>query len=143
VSGRRTGRAGGRRGRATTAYLLIGHGSRVPGANALLRRVARSLRQRLRGAPVLACFLEAAAPGLPAGIDRLVARGARRILLVPYFLYLGGHVEHDLPQEAARAGRRHPGASIRLAPPLGFDRRLVAIVADRIRGGRRAARWGR
>ena len=141
-AGRPAGAGSARRRPArSTAYLLVGHGSSVPEANAVLRRVARALRARLRGAPVLACFLSSAAPGVPSGIALLAGRGARRILLVPYFLYLGGHVGRDLPREIGRARRRHPGVSVRLAPHLGFDRRLVAIAADRARRGRRAARW--
>jgi sirohydrochlorin ferrochelatase len=124
-----------------TAYLLVGHGSRVPGANRVLRRVAAAVRARMRDARVEACFLEAAAPGLPESIERCVAAGARRILVVPYFLYLGGHVGRDLPRAMRRARRMHPGLRIRLAPHLGFDRRLVALVAERVRRGRRAAGW--
>jgi sirohydrochlorin ferrochelatase len=118
-----------------SAILLVGHGSRVPAANRVLHGIARSLRARFRGRLVAPCYLEAARPGIQEAIDRCVARGARRILCVPYFLYLGGHVERDLPAEMARARARHPGLRIRLAAHLGHDARLVSIVADRIRSG--------
>ena len=121
--------------------LLIGHGSRVAGANRVLLRVARRLARQVPGWSVEACFLEAARPGVQDGVDRLVARGAGRILFVPYFLYLGGHVGRDLPREMARARKRHPGLACAAAPHLGFDARLVAIAADRLRLGRSRAGW--
>jgi len=124
-----------------TACLLIGHGSRVRQANLVLERVARSLRRRYRRLVVEACYLEAAEPDVQRGIERCVARGARRILFVPYFLYLGGHVGQDLPGEIARARGRHPGLEIRIAKHLGYDRRLVLLVGDRIQSGLRRSRW--
>jgi sirohydrochlorin ferrochelatase len=129
------------RGARRAALLLIGHGSRVASANRLLRDLARGLRAILPGRAVEIAYLEAAAPGISEGIDRCVARGATRILIVPYFLYLGGHVRRDLPKAAAAARRRHDGLEVRIAAHLGLDRRLLAIVADRSRRGLRACRW--
>lgn len=124
-----------------TALLLIGHGSRVGAANRLLRGLARALRPGFPGFVVEASFLEAARPDIRAGIERCVRRGATRILFVPYFLYLGGHVKRDLPRAAEIARRRHRGLLIRIAPHLGADPRLVATVADRVRRGLRLSRW--
>jgi len=123
------------------ALLVIGHGSRVRAANRLLRDVARRLRGRFPGRIVEACYLEASRPDVPSGIEACVRHGATRILLVPYFLYMGGHVGRDLPLLAARARRRHPGVSVRIARHLGADGRLVSIVADRARRGLRSSRW--
>jgi len=115
------------------AIVLIGHGSRVARANRTLVEVARALRARLRGTAVQPCYLEAARPGIQEAVDRCVRRGATHLVFAPYFLALGGHVGRDLPAEARRAIGRHPGLQIALARPLGFDRRLVAVVADRVR----------
>jgi sirohydrochlorin ferrochelatase len=123
------------------ALLLVGHGSRVRAANGLLGEIARRLRRRFPGRFVEACFLEVSRPDVPSGIDRCVRKGATRILLVPYFLYLGGHVKRDLPRMAARARRRHPGVSVRIAPHLGADERLVSVAADRARRGLRSSHW--
>jgi sirohydrochlorin ferrochelatase len=123
------------------ALLVVGHGSRVRTANRLLRALARDLRRRFPGRIVEACYLEAARPDVPGGIADCVRRGAERILLVPYFLYLGGHVKRDLPLLASRGRLRHPGVSIRIAPHLGGDARLVSVVAARARRGLRSSRW--
>ncbi len=124
-----------------TALLLIGHGSRVPEANDVLEEAAAALRRRLRRFVVEPAFLELAQPDIQAGIDRCVLQGAARILFVPYFLYLGGHVGRDLPEHIAQARLRHPALEIRIAPHLGYDSRVIAVVLDRIRQGLRAGRW--
>jgi sirohydrochlorin ferrochelatase len=130
-----------KRPKARAALLLVGHGSRVGAANRLLRRLARHLRTRFPGRIIEVCYLEAARPGVPAGIETCVTRGASRILLVPYFLYLGGHVRRDLPAAAARGRARHRGLQVRIAAPLGDDPRLVAVVSRRVRRGLRDSRW--
>ena len=125
----------------TTGLLLIGHGSRVPEAGRVLIQVAVSLRRMFRGFVVEPCFLEISQPDVQTGIDRCVAQGAQRILIVPYFLYLGGHVGRDIPQHMSEARARHAGLEIRIAPHLDFDRRIVAVVEDRIKTGLRLGRW--
>ena len=131
------------RGRAAPrpALLVVGHGSRLTSANRLLGAVARDLRRRFPGRIVEACYLEAARPRVLEAIAGCVRRGAARILLVPYFLYLGGHVRRDLPDLAARGRRLHAGVRIRIAPHLGADGRLVSVAAARALRGLRAARW--
>ena len=124
-----------------TALLVIGHGSRVVDANKVLDQVAVALRREFRGLVVEACFLDIAQPDVQAGLDRCVTQGARRVLFVPYFLYLGGHVGRDLPDHIIQGRDRHPGLEIRIAPHLGFDRRVVGVASDRIRHGLKAGGW--
>jgi sirohydrochlorin ferrochelatase len=124
-----------------TALLLIGHGSRMPEANRVLEEVAASLRRKFRRYIVEPAYLELAPPDIPSAIERCVGQGAARILFVPYFLYLGGHVGRDLPDHILQARERHPGLEIRIAPHLGLDRRVLAVVFDRVKQGLRAGRW--
>ena len=126
---------------ALPALLLIAHGSRVAAANRPLLRLARQLRARFPGRVVEACYLEAASPDVSAGVERCVGRGASRILFVPYFLSMGGHVSRDLPAAAARARALHRGIRIRIAPHLGADPGIVTLVSRRVRRGLRASRW--
>lgn len=116
-----------------TAVLLIAHGSRhAPANDDLLQLAARFATQ---GAyPIVeACFLELAEPDINAGGDRCVARGACRVLMVPYFLAAGVHLIRDLAEARDRLRERHPGVEFRLGPALGPHPSLDQLIAERVR----------
>ena len=54
---------------------------------------------------VEACFLELAEPDIAAGGARCVARGASRVLMIPYFLSAGVHLLRDLTAARDELGR--------------------------------------
>jgi sirohydrochlorin ferrochelatase len=114
-----------------TALLLIAHGSREPEANADLHHVVAALRGRGEWPIVEACYLELAEPDIDSAVENGIARGAGRIVLVPYFLSAGVHVRRDLAQARERLSQRFPHVEFRLAEPLGRHPLLVQVVADR------------
>jgi sirohydrochlorin ferrochelatase len=112
------------------ALLLIAHGSRQAEANADLHHLAEGLRQR--GHALVECaFLELAEPSIENGGSRCVARGAKRVILVPYFLSAGVHVCRDLAAARDALAERFPQVEFRLAEPLGRHPLLVDVVAER------------
>jgi len=117
----------------TSAVLLIAHGSRHDPANDDLRAMAAELAGRGDHPIVEPAFLELAAPDIPAAGARCVARGASRVLMVPYFLSAGVHLVRDLTaaRDALRAS--HPGVEFLLGPPLGPHPMLTALVVERVR----------
>jgi sirohydrochlorin ferrochelatase len=115
----------------TTALLLIAHGSRHPDANDDLHHVAAALRQR--GYPVVASFLELAEPDIDTGGARCVEQGAARVVLVPYFLSAGVHVQRDLTAARDRLAAAFPAVEFRLAEALGRHPLLIDVVAERAR----------
>jgi sirohydrochlorin ferrochelatase len=116
-----------------TAILVIAHGSRQEAANQDLAELVKRLSARGDYPIVEGCFLELAEPDLLAGGDRCVARGARRVLLIPYFLSAGVHLERDLTAARDELNRRHPHVEFHLGPPLGPHPLLDQLVATRIR----------
>jgi sirohydrochlorin ferrochelatase len=122
-----------RRRAVETAVLLIAHGSRRAEANADLERLAEDLHRRGPYRIVGWAYLELARPSIAEGAADCVARGARRVLLVPYFLAAGVHVAEDLEATRAELARQFPGVEFRLAPPLGQHPLLVEVVAQRAR----------
>jgi sirohydrochlorin ferrochelatase len=115
----------------TTALLLIAHGSRHAEANDDLHHVADELRRD--GSIVVASFLELAAPTIDEGGQMCVAQGARRVVLVPYFLSAGVHVRRDLTAARDRLAGAFPGVTFVLAEPLGRHPLLLDIVRQRAR----------
>lgn len=124
-----------------TAILLMAHGSRIPEANDAAREVAAMVREMTGQAIVEVAFREMHQPDIQQGIDSCVAQGATRILLVPYFLFMGAHVQHDLPEEIEAAQQRHPGLEMVMAAHLGAHRKLAEIVVERIGEGLAVAGW--
>lgn len=123
------------------AILIMAHGSRVAAANDAAREIAAMVQETTGYEIVEVSFRELHEPNIQQGIDRCVARGASRILLVPYFLFMGAHVQHDLPEEIAAAQQRHPGLEMVMGPHLGVHRKLAEIVSERISEGLTAAGW--
>jgi sirohydrochlorin ferrochelatase len=115
-----------------TALLLIAHGSREAAANADLEHVAAALRGRGH-AIVVASFLELAAPDIAAGGRLCVEAGAERVVLVPYFLSAGVHVQRDLTAARDALGGAFPAVAFVLGEPLGRHPLLLDVVEQRVR----------
>lgn len=112
--------------------LIVDHGSRNDEANARLAAMARRIALVRPDWLVEHAHMELALPDFEAGIDALVARGARAILVHLHFLAAGFHVRESIPRLAERVRTRHPGIEIELSTPLGEDLRLVEIVLDQM-----------
>jgi sirohydrochlorin ferrochelatase len=122
-----------------TAVLLIAHGSRRAEANADLTDLAHRLSLAGTYPIVVASFLELAEPDIPTGGDLCVARGARRVLMVPYFLSDGVHLQRDLAAARDALAAQHPGVEFLLGPALGPHPLLDRLVIERARQTEAAA----
>ena len=115
---------------AITAFIVFAHGSRVESANDAVRAV--SARMARDAAQVVeAAFLECGQPSLAGAVDLLVARGARRIIVIPYFLTLGTHLQRDLPVLVQNAAARHSGIVLQVTAPLDGHPALLTALLDR------------
>lgn len=123
------------------AILIMAHGSRIAEANDAAREVAKMVQEMTGEEIVEVSFRELHDPDIQQGIDNCVAKGATRILLIPYFLFMGAHVQHDLPEEIEAAQKRHPGLEMVMGPHLGVHRKLAEIVTERIGEGLQKAGW--
>jgi sirohydrochlorin ferrochelatase len=115
-----------------TAILMMAHGSRIAEANDAAREVAVMVQEMTGFEIVEVSFRELHEPNIQQGIDACVARGAGRILLMPYFLFMGAHVQHDLPEEVKMAQTRHPGLIMEMGGHLGAHHKLAEIETERI-----------
>jgi sirohydrochlorin ferrochelatase len=122
------------RAAAGDAVVLAGHGSRSAEANATLAELAERLGRDL-GLPVSAAYLEMAEPTIPEALRAARDAGARRLILVPYFLSPGMHVRRDLTAiaEDARAELNIP---IDIADFLGAHRAIPDLLGELIRAAR-------
>jgi sirohydrochlorin ferrochelatase len=115
-----------------TAVLLMAHGSRRADANADLEELARRVREQGGYALIEISYLELAEPSIPQGGRNCVARGANRVLMLPYFLSAGRHVTEDLQGFQRQLAEEFPTVAFELCPPLGLHPLMTQIVLDRL-----------
>jgi uroporphyrin-III C-methyltransferase len=120
-------------GRVLRGVLVVGHGSRREEANLDVREAARRIARRGDFALVEAAFLEIARPDIAEGFARLVERGARRVVVHPYFLSPGRHTRGDIPVEIRAAAEKHPGVTYQITEPLAAHRLVIDASVERIR----------
>ena len=113
-----------------TGFIVFAHGSRVESANQAVRDVASQMA--VGGQHVVEpAFLELGAPDLTAAAGVLIGRGVKRIVVIPYFLTLGTHMQRDLPRLVLEASRAHGDIEIRVTSPLDGHPALVQALLDR------------
>ena len=115
----------------SAGIILFAHGSRVEAANAAVRAAARELARAGSFEHVEPAFLELGQPDLAGAADRLAKRGIHRIVVVPYFLTLGTHMERDLPVLVANIAKLHNNLDISVTPPLDGHPALIQALLDR------------
>jgi len=113
-----------------TAFIVFAHGSRVESANLAVREVAQQMAVTGRHT-VEAAFLELGFPDLAGAAERLIAQGATRIVVIPYFLTLGTHLHRDLPRLVEDVSRRHQNIAMQVTSPLDGHPALVEVLLDR------------
>jgi sirohydrochlorin ferrochelatase len=116
-----------------TGIILFGHGSTVASANEAVQTVAQTFARGGGYDEVEVAFLDCAPPTLAAAVATLAARGVTRIVVIPYFLTLGIHLQRDLPRIIAGLEGIHKGVQIEVTPPLDGHPALVEILLDRAR----------
>ena len=112
--------------------LLIAHGSPHAEANAPIYKVAEAIRERGLYNGVQVSFMEINEPDIAEGIRLLASKGVKQIIAVPYFLQLGGHVAHDLPEAVQAAQESHPNIKLSLVDYLSYDPLLTEVIAQRV-----------
>ena len=114
------------------SLLLVAHGSRRQASNVEVTEIAQLLRKRVAGQyPLTGCaFLELAEPSIPEGIEKLIQAGATEIVILPYFLSAGRHIQEDVPGIVQSVQEKHPNIKMTIAPYLGEDEKVVDLLAD-------------
>ncbi|MGD8570239.1 MAG: CbiX/SirB N-terminal domain-containing protein [Gammaproteobacteria bacterium] len=117
------------------SLLIVAHGSRRHNSNEEVKQLAECVARRPDTGfdDVSAAFLEIAEPSIPEGLEACIVRGAKEVVVFPYFLAAGRHVVEDIPEEIKPVTDKYPHIPVRIAPHLGLATALPEIIVDTAR----------
>ena len=122
---------------AEIGIIIVDHGSRRPESNDLLLEVAEAYRLHSGWSIVEPAHMELAEPSIAAAFARCVERGAKLVVVFPYFLGPGRHWNEDIPRLAAEAALPFADRGVRhlVTEPLGLHPLILDVIDHRIAHG--------
>lgn len=117
--------------------ILIGHGSPKKEANNIEligSLLHKTMHPDCNKGCVKVAYLQFGEPDISEAIRDCVLKGAKKIIIHPYFLSRGMHVTKDIPEIIKEAERIYPDVEFLYTEPLGIHEKLIHVVLDRIYG---------
>lgn len=114
------------------AIILLGHGSRVPGAGKDMEKAAQMLEKKYQTGMVTYCNMSRLGPHFPETLKTCILKGATEVIVIPYFLNMGLHIRLDIPEMMKEEAEKYPGVRLIYGKHLGFDEAFVDILHKRI-----------
>ncbi len=115
-----------------SSLLIVAHGSRRSQSNMEIEQLTQIIREKARDQylSISHAFLELASPNIGDAIDQCVAQGAEKILLLPYFLSAGRHVQQDIPEQVAIKQAQYPQVEIQITTYLGASEKIADLMLN-------------
>ena len=128
-------RCDSRRGstRAKLGVVLVDHGSKKKASNEMLDAFAEMYRATSGRDLVEVAHMEIAEPSIPTALEKCVERGALDIVVAPYFLSPGRHIQKDIPKIVEDASSKYPHVNIEIADPIGLDPLVAEVIESRVK----------
>jgi sirohydrochlorin ferrochelatase len=112
--------------------IILGHGSRRSEANQGLLTVAEKVSELL-GQEVTPAFMAHQSPNLPEAVLKKISEGAKKIVIMPLFLFRGMHVTVDIHEEIKEVQEKYPEIAISFTQELGADDMIAELASSRIK----------
>ena len=87
---------------------------------------------RLGMSNVLPAFFALVRPNIQDQVAELASRGVDRVVIMPYFLFQGQHVNLDIPNILIQCREWFPRVTLELMPTLENDPAVESIVVERL-----------
>jgi len=113
-----------------TAVIILGHGSRGNGNDAAIKRVVEAIKMCRSLEIVEYAFLQYVQPTPDEALHRCIRQGAKKIVIVPFFMQSGVHVTKDIPVFLEKARKQHPTFDIRVTDYVGAHPLMAQIVLE-------------
>jgi sirohydrochlorin ferrochelatase len=118
-----------------TGIVIVDHGSRIDQSNKMLEEVAAAFARKFAGQYQIVepAHMEIAEPSIATAFGKCVSRGAKRVVVCPFFLGPGKHWTQDIPMLTAEAAGKFPGVKYHVTPTLGIDDLILQLLDKRVR----------
>jgi sirohydrochlorin ferrochelatase len=115
------------------AIIIVDHGSRLAESNRMLEALAGLFARRFaeKYDIVEPAHMELAEPSIGTAYANCANRGAKRIVVLPFFLGPGKHWTQDIPRITAEAAAGFPNTRYHVAPTLGIDELILDLLGKR------------
>ncbi|MGB3513417.1 MAG: sirohydrochlorin chelatase [Microcoleaceae cyanobacterium] len=111
-------------------WVLLSHGSRRPGANEPVEKIANLLQQDCKVSVHTAYW--SVSLDIESTIEKLVRQGHQAIGILPYFLFSGGIID-AIALTINQLAEKYPSVKFHLTQPLGATEELAELIVDLIR----------
>lgn len=81
------------------AFILIAHGSRLSQTIDEMQALIVNLSKTMRGVEIRGAFMELQDPSLDKVVADLVGQGAKKVTVLPLFIFNGRHMLEDIPEQ--------------------------------------------
>ena len=76
--------------------------------------------------------MEIAKPSIADALHKCVQAGATQVIIAPYFLSRGRHIQEDIPALVKAAQEQHSGLECIVAEPIGLDPLMAQLIEARV-----------
>ena len=76
--------------------------------------------------------MEIAEPTIAQAVAACAAEGARTVIVAPYFLSKGRHIQDDIPALVDEAQKEYPHIKCVVAAPIGVDPLMAKLIEERV-----------
>ncbi|BDH61878.1 hypothetical protein MTP04_20080 [Lysinibacillus sp. PLM2] len=114
-----------------TAILLIGRGSSDAEAISDFYKISKILNNQLDVLAVESAFMGIAEPTVEQGIENCLKHGAKKVVMLPYFLFTGILMER-MGRMKESFSKKYPQLEITLAQYFGYHPKLQTVLLERL-----------
>ncbi len=116
------------------ALIIAAHGSRETKSNLEVKSLSEKILKKTKGTfdTVEYAFLQFANPLLDSKIDELVQKGAKKIVIFPFFIGSGSHILVDIPELIKKAKAAYKNVEFKVTLHLGKIKAIEDAIINEV-----------
>eukprot|EP01025_Chloroclados_australasicus_P064131 TRINITY_DN8526_c0_g1_i4.p1 TRINITY_DN8526_c0_g1~~TRINITY_DN8526_c0_g1_i4.p1 ORF type:complete len:202 (-),score=13.77 TRINITY_DN8526_c0_g1_i4:863-1402(-) len=112
--------------------VIVDHGSRKAESNLMLKDFVELYKRQTGVGVVEPAHMEIAEPTIIQAIEKCVQMGVKKVIVAPYFLSIGRHIQIVIPALVKVARNQFQEIEIQIAQPIGIDPLMVDLIHSRV-----------